>query len=164
MPRHPLLSLSHLCQVILVILYCINFVIPLVESLSTRLSPTKRSHRYGKNSYTKIQRGRISWHRHSKSRFPCCPAAATCIRSTNDVDENTELRTLKDVTTVWTKYTDYVDLPYESALRALKAYHDVHGNLVIPRGFIVPSRDGEDDVFIFSGLLPLVVEFLFWNY
>mmetsp|Transcript_12062 Transcript_12062/g.25468 ORF Transcript_12062/g.25468 Transcript_12062/m.25468 type:complete len:479 (+) Transcript_12062:74-1510(+) len=142
MPRHPLLSLRQLSHVIVVILYCISFVIPLVESLSTRLPPTKRPRRYGNSSCTKIQRGRISWHRHSKSRFPCCPAAATCIRLTNnDVDENTELRFLKDVKAVWTKYTDYGNLPYESALRALKAYHEVHGNLVIPRGFIVPSTD-----------------------
>jgi len=34
-----------------------------------------------------------------------------------------------------------IDLPYESAIEALRAYHKIHGDLVIPRRFIVPSED-----------------------
>ncbi len=134
MPHHPsVFPLRRLRLVILVILHCLNFIIPMVAALSTRLSSTKRSHRHDNIL---------------KCRFPCCPATATCIRLTNDVEENTDLRFLKDETAVWTKYTDYGDLPYESALRVLKAYHEGHGNLVIPRGFVVPSSDGENDIFI----------------
>lgn len=33
------------------------------------------------------------------------------------------------------------DLPYESAIVALRAYHGLHGDLVIPRRYIVPATD-----------------------
>ena len=33
-----------------------------------------------------------------------------------------------------------IDLPYESAFEALRAYHNIHGDLVIPRRFRVPSQ------------------------
>ena len=35
------------------------------------------------------------------------------------------------------------ELPYDSSLRALEAYHRKHGDLVIPNNFIVPATNGE---------------------
>jgi hypothetical protein len=32
-------------------------------------------------------------------------------------------------------------LPYESALAALRVYHSLHGNLVIPRRYLIPAQD-----------------------
>lgn len=34
------------------------------------------------------------------------------------------------------------NLPYESAIEALRAYHAIHGDLVIPRRFVVPEIEG----------------------
>lgn len=39
----------------------------------------------------------------------------------------------------WSKH----DLSYDSALRALRAFHKEHGDLAIPGRFVVPSTDGE---------------------
>lgn len=40
-----------------------------------------------------------------------------------------------------------VDLTYNSALQVLTAYHTIHGDLVIPRKFVVPATDGKKIVF-----------------
>lgn len=41
----------------------------------------------------------------------------------------------------WWRNVDVHDLPYESALRALEAYHGVHGDLAIPPNYIVPDTN-----------------------
>jgi hypothetical protein len=43
--------------------------------------------------------------------------------------------------------TSGADLPYESALQALQAYHAIHGDLIMPRRFVVPflSHDDNDE-------------------
>jgi hypothetical protein len=38
--------------------------------------------------------------------------------------------------------TNSIDIPYESTITALRAYHIVHGNLVMPRRYIVPVDQG----------------------
>ena len=40
-------------------------------------------------------------------------------------------------------YSNINELPYDSSLRALEAYHRKHGDLVIPNNFIVPATNGE---------------------
>lgn len=44
----------------------------------------------------------------------------------------------------WWKNGDIHDLPYDSALLALTAYHRSNGDLVIPGSFIVPATNGEN--------------------
>lgn len=39
-----------------------------------------------------------------------------------------------------TKRQNGLDLPYESTLQALQVYHDIHGDLVIPRRYMVPAE------------------------
>ena len=43
----------------------------------------------------------------------------------------------------WWNERDINELPYDSSLRALEAYHRKHGDLVIPNNFIVPATNGE---------------------
>ena len=43
----------------------------------------------------------------------------------------------------WWNERDINELPYDSSLRALQAYHRNHGDLVIPNNFIVPATNGE---------------------
>ena len=42
----------------------------------------------------------------------------------------------------WWNECDVNELPYDSALRALEAYHRQHGDLAIPGKFIVPRTNG----------------------
>lgn len=49
-----------------------------------------------------------------------------------------------ELQTRWKNYFDVNDFPYESALRVLEVYHRIHGDLVIPRGFVVPASNGEN--------------------
>ncbi|KAL7543513.1 hypothetical protein ACHAXR_012804 [Thalassiosira sp. AJA248-18] len=42
---------------------------------------------------------------------------------------------------MWWNKCDIRDLPYDSALHALEAYHQVHGDLAIPGSFIVPATN-----------------------
>ena len=43
----------------------------------------------------------------------------------------------------WWNERNINELPYDSSLRALEAYHRKHGDLVIPNNFIVPATNGE---------------------
>ena len=43
-----------------------------------------------------------------------------------------------------TKRYAAADMPYESAIQTLRAYHNIHGDLVIPRRYIVPSTAGKN--------------------
>lgn len=45
----------------------------------------------------------------------------------------------------WWNERDINELPYDSSLRALEAYHRKHGDLVIPNNFIVPATNGEQN-------------------
>jgi hypothetical protein len=40
-----------------------------------------------------------------------------------------------------------IDFPYESTITALRAYHSIHQDLVIPRRYVVPSETDTDTVF-----------------
>ena len=53
------------------------------------------------------------------------------------IPKNSDPRASKKCTTK----TNGLDLPYESAIETLRAYHSNHSNLVIPRRFIVPKED-----------------------
>jgi len=41
----------------------------------------------------------------------------------------------------WWSKRDISELPFDSSLRVLEAYHRIHGDLVIPESFIVPSSN-----------------------
>ena len=43
----------------------------------------------------------------------------------------------------WWNNCDMNELPYESSLLALEAYHRANGNLAIPGNFVVPSTNGK---------------------
>lgn len=47
---------------------------------------------------------------------------------------------------IWWNKCDISELPYDSALRALEAYHRRHGDLAIPGRFAVPATNGKKEV------------------
>ena len=47
---------------------------------------------------------------------------------------------------IWWNKCDISELPYDSALRALEAYHRKHGDLAIPGRFVVPTTNGKKEV------------------
>jgi len=58
----------------------------------------------------------------------------------NNIEDQQESGTCK------VKTNRYVaaDMPYESAIQTLRAYHNIYGDLVIPRRYIVPSTAGKN--------------------
>ena len=66
------------------------------------------------------------------------PRSRRCCTSQRMMSSSTQQQQPK-----WWRNVDVHDLPYESALRALEAYHGVHGDLAIPPNYIVPDTNGE---------------------
>jgi hypothetical protein len=55
------------------------------------------------------------------------------------------------------------DLPYESALAVLRVYHAFHGNLVLPRRYIVPENVGYPEEWVGLDLASSVYNMKWWQ-
>lgn len=60
------------------------------------------------------------------------------------------------------KTTCAIDLPYESAITALKVYHDKHSNLVMPRKYVVEDKEGYSEEWHGIDLSRTVYDMKWW--
>jgi hypothetical protein len=56
-----------------------------------------------------------------------------------------------------------IDIPYESTIQALRTYHSLHGDLVMPRRYIVPSNLGYPSEWIGLDLAASVYNMKWWK-
>jgi hypothetical protein len=56
-----------------------------------------------------------------------------------------------------------VDLPYESTIKALRTYHSLHGDLAMPRRFIVPGDSGFPNEWVGLDLAASVYTMKWWK-
>lgn len=56
------------------------------------------------------------------------------------------MQSLSNIQPQWWNKCLISELPYDSALRALEAYHRKHGDLAIPVRFIVPATNGKRSI------------------
>jgi len=78
-------------------------------------------------------------------------AASSLLSSRTAPNTRTRRRTmlmqsLSNIQPQWWNKCLISELPYDSALRALEAYHRKHGDLAIPVRFIVPAINGKRNI------------------
>jgi len=62
-----------------------------------------------------------------------------------------------------TRRTNGIDLPYESTIEALRTYHSIHGDLVIPRRYMVPEDSGYPNEWVGLDLSSSVYNMKWWQ-
>jgi hypothetical protein len=107
----------------------VTIIIPAHDALnSPSMAQTIRS-RTSQNRWTKTSSGKVSAPSSTKTLDSLHRERAQTKREAKDVQENSPIN-----------HTDGMNLPYEITIAGLRAYHSVHGDLVLPRRYVVPPQ------------------------
>ena len=96
-------------------------------------------------------RYRDGHHSHAPTAVPLSPPQLLCKSSAVALNDSKRRKHgcvstalfFSDIQSKWWNKLEVHELPYDSALRALEAYQQVHGDLAIPGSFVVPETNGK---------------------